>query len=429
MNPEELANNYINSRRVIADLFGKEWLGSGENNELQKLWKRTDWIAHTELLIFGHCLEKCWLINKDRAKYFVETIKKSSNRNERRGCIYEIIVAGAYYDEGSTLVEFPPNPNNPGYDLKLIQDKITIYISIKTYGLFQRVDEFVEKSKEIEGLIKQNINNGCNSVFIIDDRSHPNLLDWNSLQEVLPKLLISNSKKIDDNWSIFVKYTTGNSPTIIKNIFREGSISPEMASYILFLITRLHKNDLKNLFDKIDDACINFEDHGEDNSDAVNIIFVRVPREIDLESCKLKIDDYFEHKQSSKVSGIFLYQPEFVFVNSSGESLTHCYEFIINPNNKEIKHINIIPKFLYGLTNKGSVPIMFVTGINDIMSKDVEYYKYQSGHIFYQPSNEKEKPMIINGILIEPLISSTPIDENSIIRRQLLPENDALLLL
>lgn len=430
MNPPELASNYIKSRKIIAKLFGEEWLGSGGNNELQLLWKKTDWIALTELLIFGHCLENCWLINENRTKYFVETIKRSNNRNERRGSIYEIIVAGAYYDEGSSKVEFPPNPNNPGYDLKLIQDELNIYVSIKTHGLFQRVEEFVEKSKEIESVVTQNINNGCNAVFIVNSISYPDLLDWSSLQEYLPKFLNSDSKMIDDKWSIFVKYATGNKLRSIKNIVSNGSISPEMASYILFLTTKLHKNDLRNLFDKIDDACRNFEIYGEDDSNSINIIFIRVPREIDLESCKIMIDDYFEnYKQSSKVSGIFLYQPEFVFINSSGESLTHCYEFIINPNKQDLKNINIIPKFLCGLMNKGSAPIMFVTGINDIVSKDIESYKYQSGRIFYMPSNENETPKIINGILMEPLISPTPTNGKSIIRRQLLPESDALLLL
>lgn len=59
MDPKELLNNYIKSRRIISDLFSEEWLTSSGNNELQKLWERTDWIALTEILVFGHCLEKC----------------------------------------------------------------------------------------------------------------------------------------------------------------------------------------------------------------------------------------------------------------------------------------------------------------------------------------------------------------------------------
>lgn len=54
-------------------------------------------------------------------------------------------------------------------------------------------------------------------------------------------------------------------------------------------------------------------------------------------------------------------------MNSSGKSLTHCYELIINPDKKYYKNINIIPKFTFGSMNQGSVTIMFVTGINDIM--------------------------------------------------------------
>jgi hypothetical protein len=45
MDPKELLNNYIKSRRIISDLFSEEWLTSSGNNELQKLWERTDWIV------------------------------------------------------------------------------------------------------------------------------------------------------------------------------------------------------------------------------------------------------------------------------------------------------------------------------------------------------------------------------------------------
>ena len=73
----------------------------------------------------------------------MEKIKSSKDRNELKGAIFEIIVAGGYYNEGHSVLEFPTNPNNPVYDLKLIQNEFNIYISIKNYGLFSRVEEFL----------------------------------------------------------------------------------------------------------------------------------------------------------------------------------------------------------------------------------------------------------------------------------------------
>ncbi len=443
MDPKELAKNFIKARRVIIDLFEKTWLESGTENELQKLWNRTDWIACTEILLFGDCLEKCKQINENRTKYFVKIIKSSRNLNERRGAIYEIIVAGAYNNAGNSVVEFPINPNNPSYDLKLIQNEFNIYISVKNYGLFTRAEDFIAKSKAIEELIKQNIQKGCNTVFIINDKSFPDILDWRSLQENLPGLLNSDSKKgidgewyipVGDEWSIAVKYTTGNEPDSARDIL-PGPICPEMASYVLFLSTKLHKNDLQTLLEKIfDEACQNFEDHGEDDQKSINIIFLRVPREINLGSCKQGSIDYFKNKQDSKVSGIFLYQPEIVSVKSKfgGESLTHFYEFIINPHKRDIFNygaINLIPKFIVGVWNKGSAPIMFVTGKNNIISEDTEYFKYQSGHLYYQPTEDKYNPEVVNGILMEPCNSSMAIDEKSIVRQMLLPESNNLLLI
>ena len=442
MNPHELKNRFLKARKVIADLFDVAWLKSGAEHELQKLWKRTDWIAFTELLIFGDCLENCRQINEDRTKYFVEKIKKSKDHNERKGAIYEIIIAGAYYNEGNSEVEFPTNPSNRGYDLKLMQEGFNIYISVKNYGLFERVEEFVEKSEAIKELIKQDIQKGCNTVFIINDKSFPGPLEWLSLRENLPGLLNSDSQKsvdgewsipIEGGWSISVKYVTGDEPDSIRNMTIPGPMCPKTESYILFLCTELHKNDLKTLSEKIiDEACQNFEEHGMNDEKSINIVFSRVPREIDLGSCKQVIIDYFKEKENSKVSGIFLYQPEFA---SRGpfdkEGLTHCHELIMNPHKEEILNsgmIKLIPKFIVGIWNEGSVPIMLVTGKNNIISKDTEYFKYQSGHIYYQPTEDKYNPEMVNGILIEPCRSLTAINKKSI-RRILLPESNDLLLL
>jgi hypothetical protein len=232
MKPKELMAKFLRARKVISELFEKTWLDSSTENELQTLWKRRDWIAYTELLIFGDCLEKCREIDEDRAKYFVKKIKNSRDHNERKGAIYEILVAGAFYNEGSSIVSFPANPESPDYDLKLIQkDDFNIYISVKNYGLFKRVEEFGEKSKQIRELIKQSIQNGCNTVFVINDKSFPDILDWRLLRENLPQLLNSDSKEtvdgkwsipVDGGWSILVKYATGKESDSMKNTSLPG---------------------------------------------------------------------------------------------------------------------------------------------------------------------------------------------------------------
>ncbi|MFA7356945.1 MAG: hypothetical protein WCY97_07675 [Methanothrix sp.] len=429
MDPKELLNNYIKSRRIISDLFSEEWLTSSGNNELQKLWERTDWIALTEILVFGHCLEKCKSFDEKVTMDLVEKIKISSNRNERRGSIYEILVAGAYYNTGRFVVEFPAKRDNPGYDLKLTQGDINILISIKTHGLFQRTEDFAEKSKEVRSIIKHNIIDGCNSVFIVNDKSYPGILDWYCLQENLPSLLNSRAKKIINGWSIYVNYSPPMSQLQHEYLGIEGHISTKKPSYMLYLNTKIHQNDLETLVQKIDGACENLQKHTK-NSKSINIVLVRVPREIDLKSCKLRINDYFINRPQSTISGVFLHQPEFAFGDSKAESLVHCYEFIINPRGSELSNdtINLIPKYIAGLWNQGSRPIMFVTDTSDIISNDIEYYKYSSGHIFYRPIKGNGKRRMINGILWEPDVPPK-LDERDTINQMLLPESDELLLL
>lgn len=43
---------------TISELFGKNWLESDSDHELKIVWKRSDPLASTELLIFGDCLLK-----------------------------------------------------------------------------------------------------------------------------------------------------------------------------------------------------------------------------------------------------------------------------------------------------------------------------------------------------------------------------------
>jgi hypothetical protein len=435
MDPIELRNKFEKAREVIADLFEETWLRSSTGNELQTLWKRADWIANTELLIFGDCLEKCRQIDEDRAKYFVKKIKSSNDHNERKGAIYEIFIAGAFYNEGSSAVSFPANPESPDYDLKLIQDELNIYLSVKNYGLFKRVDDFAVRSKQIKEQIKQNIKNGCNTVFIINDKSFPDVLEWRSLREILPQLINSDSKKttdgewlisVDGGWSAAVKYATGDEPDAMRNTSIPGPICPSKASYILSIYTKLHENDFKTLFEKVfDKACENFEKIGKNDEKSINIVFLMVPREIDLESCKQRSIDYFSIKENSKVAGIFFHQPELV-----QQGIAHCYALIMNPNKKNaMEKTKLIPKFVAGVWKNGSAPIMFVTGKNNIISTDTEYVKYQSGQIFYRPIGNKYSSKIINGVLMEPCESSIGIGGKNIRRRMSLPESDDLLLL
>ncbi len=52
MDPRELAANFIKARKIISDLFDVDWLESDTGNQLQKIWKRTDWVNSKKLSLF-----------------------------------------------------------------------------------------------------------------------------------------------------------------------------------------------------------------------------------------------------------------------------------------------------------------------------------------------------------------------------------------
>jgi hypothetical protein len=447
MHPKILLMKFMKSRKVIEEQFGKAWLESGTENILQKVWNRTDWIAYTELLIFGDCLEKCSQFDKLRTEYYVKKIKKSANTNEQRGDIFEMLIAGAYYNSGSSKVFFPENPRQAGYDLMLITgDKFNIYISIKNYGNFGKSEDFVNKAKEIKELVKENIHNGCNSVCVFNE-SLPDVLGWRSLRENLPGLINSDSKtedgrwaiSLDGGWDVMVRYATRSDLYLPRDT--PGRICPVGSSYILLIQARIAENDLEvideynsgTLFGKIfDDACYNLEVHGNNDPKSINIIFLKVPREINLESIKQRCISYFKVNETSKLSGILLYQPEFAADINNRESLAHFFELITNPSKGEIvdsKMAELIPKFITGKWIKGSAPIMLDRGtVGGVISNDIDLM-YQSGHIYCHSVNDKCFHGQINGILFEPCIHSNSNINRRIQMQALLPENKDLILL
>lgn len=92
--------------------------------------------------------------------------------------------------------------------------------------------------------------------------------------------------------------------------------------------------------------------------------------------------------------------------------------------------LKLMPKFAAGLWNNGSAPLMLVTGITNIISKDTEYFNFQSGHLFYQPIKNEDNLKMVNGVLMEPCNLYEVIDKRYNIKNIMsLPENYDLVIL
>jgi hypothetical protein len=108
--------------------------------------------------------------------------------------------------------------------------------------------------------------------------------------------------------------------------------SSKYLSYQFMLIVPHHPNELKNIIDKLDEACANFRDHAKKSSPSTpRVVLIRVPASASTELCRDWVTDYFLQR-NELLDGIILYQPTVIRDQRAGTtSLAHYVITIENP--------------------------------------------------------------------------------------------------
>jgi hypothetical protein len=89
-----------------------------------------------------------------------------------------------------------------------------------------------------------------------------------------------------------------------------GTFSPKNISHTFIAMAPYHKNEDKNLLDKLDEACINFTHHAaKRTSEILRLVLIHVPETASLTSCKEWASQYFTDSPGTPVGAILLYQP------------------------------------------------------------------------------------------------------------------------
>jgi len=98
---------------TMVQILGEDWIEQDKGHLLQKLWRRKDFLATTELLNLAYSINN---INKINPKWLQGQIKKvkSDDINNVKGALFEIIGFG-YLMNPSYKIELASD-GNPGID-------------------------------------------------------------------------------------------------------------------------------------------------------------------------------------------------------------------------------------------------------------------------------------------------------------------------
>jgi len=309
--------------------FKLKWLQKDGGHPLQSLWQRRDELSTHELFFFGHCLEKMTDVDAKWTKDMVYIIKTKDHK-ERQGAIFEITGLGTLMNDNQIVV--PARKNNPGFDgiLKIGNDK-EMRISIKNYGKssYKRTFEYEcsKVDKQVKNLIKARKIPSVHLLFEAKSAQYPERNNWESLVDSLEEILRNyNPMKpspvlIDDYWFGVVRQISDYDP---------NNLHPEYNSYLLQIFVAYHKNDEKNLFDKLDEACTNLAKHTDKESDKlVNVVYIHIPESISIIKCEESVRTYFDLFPDKPITGVILYQPSVTnFLENNSSAIHHCYKMV-----------------------------------------------------------------------------------------------------
>lgn len=293
---------FENSLSAIANHFNLRWLEQKGTHPIQILWNRQDYLASSELFIFGTALNKMGSININWTINHVNNIK-NGQLNNRNGSLFEIICLGMFTPH---LNVSPSRSNQAGYDgiVELSASK-KIRLSIKRFSYSSHYKDFHFHCEEIENLYKSVCRNNTihTSQLFASFTSFPNNANWKILTAELTTLAkIYKGSYIDfesDELYIGIAPLEGKRPFSLSN-----------HSYHSIILSPLHKNERLNLFSKLDEAYNNLNEHGgKENDEFINLVCIHLDANASAGECIKWTYEYFDEYPEKCISGIFFYQP------------------------------------------------------------------------------------------------------------------------
>jgi hypothetical protein len=282
--------------------FEEPWLSAENGHPIQKLWSRKDGLATNQLvlvgdaLLFGEAVDVAWLARQ------VSEIKTGPDNN-RRGAMFELL--------GANLIRDPPirpTPRGfPGYDLKgRFADGSDILVSLKCYGDSAHETLFRTESRSVEESFLARLRLlGINGLRLqAKAASYPSKEDWRLLRDAIPKWIPGSSSGRGATYSRGVwAVDFAECPRSVQPLANK-----HLSAGVIFLAP-FHKNESKNLLDKLEEAAVNARKHANAHPGTAHMVVVRIPETIALGTCATWAKEYVADHATGPVDAVILYQP------------------------------------------------------------------------------------------------------------------------
>lgn len=324
INDSELENLI---EKQIEGRMGKDTIANlSDSHPLKKILNREDNIATVELYSLSKSIERMAKIDEKWLETRLKDIK-SEHLNNINGALFEIY--------GISLLNFkeniakPTKKNQSGVDAILsLNTGKSINFSLKRFSISEHQKAFIKFSKEFENSLVQQIQfkNIRDIKLTIQCNIYPQKDDWKCLNSFLDIIFQSfkNHKKgklTVENWEIDFEPLFNNS---------ENDIYNNKSSYTIYIFSPFHNNEKKNIFDKIENAAVNIKKHAIEDDNTLNFVLIRIPDNINYDSCLKLANDYIEEKSEKEaITGIMFYQP-YMFETDKTYTLRLAVGFVCN---------------------------------------------------------------------------------------------------
>lgn len=301
--PEEIDDCF----KALIDSLSLEWLEQNDGNIVQHLWKQKYHLATVELFCLGHALRSFAGTHPKFVKEKVELIKSKDNK-AWNGAFFELLALDAFNNFYNVI---PAKVNQPGYDgsIEIAADH-KIRLSIKNYSISRHHDSFNTECSKIKDLTEkylQQFDMVPVEIVLNKKSTYPSKDDWENLSSNFHGVFVeykARGKK-------FFMANIGDWSIIVQELLAEVyPYSSNPKSYTLIMSAPFHRNEEKNLFDKLEEACVNIVKHeGQETDTEKNFVIIHLPKIASRKNCTEWVKDYFNLYPAKPLSGVILLQP------------------------------------------------------------------------------------------------------------------------
>ena len=348
--PEDTINAWIS--KMLNYLGGDIWLKKSKNvnHPIVKLWNRKDFMATNELINFANAVN---IMDGIDSKWTKNTMKNVAGKdyNNAHGAIFEILALSVFAESNCKVI--PASMGNPGIDGRVeFSNGSALNLSIKYYGTSQPEQQFQSYMKEIVSEVEKELKKRAviSADIVLEFKIYPDSPnDKKKIKELVFKALLQYEENLT-RAGIFI--LNDELVNIIIRPIKGYNLANNPRSYKIVAVSPMHKNEYKNLRDKLDDACANLRKHSHVNDKEFNGILIHIHENADVDSYQKELQEYINENCEDPefpIDYIVLYQPSITLDEKNGQ-------YAVYHNMKPVANIKRVIR-----TGRGSMPMPIIT--------------------------------------------------------------------